>query len=95
MDQRQLAEELREGAAWQYADGLMAAIGENVANKSEATDGELVKAASTCHTCNRSATNDDIEESIADAHSYSSFAKLIAPRIEHADDCIAEPDEEE
>lgn len=95
MDQQQLADMLREGHAWRYADGLVVAHNTKHSDKTIATDWELVKAASTCNACGRSATTKDIEEAVTDAHDYKSFATLIARCIEHAHDCIAEPEEEE
>ena len=97
MDRRSLADELREGHAWRYADELVMAVGTKHSEKAAATDWELVKAASTCHACGRSVTKDEIAQAELDAHDYESFATLIAPCIEHASDCDAdliEDDEE-
>ena len=95
MEQKQLADELRQGHAWRYADGLCVHSGGKYGDKSKATDWELLKAASTCNGCNKSATNEEIEGAVADADDYKSFATLIAPSIEHALDCIADPNEDE
>lgn len=95
MDQKQLADELRQGHAWRFADGLRVSIGGKYDDKTKANDWELVKAASTCNSCGKSATNEEISEAVADAHDYKSFATLIAPCLEHAHDCIFDPDEEE
>lgn len=93
MDQKQLADELRKGHAWRFADGLQMSVGGKYDDKTKATDWELVKAASTCNSCGKSASNDEIEEAVAEAHNYNSFATLIAEYIEHTDDCIFDPDD--
>ena len=95
MKQKQLADELRQGHAWRYTDGLVVGVGGKHADKAKATDWELVKAASKCNSCGRAATTEEIEHAIADAHDYKSYAALIAPSIEHAHDCIAVPDEDD
>lgn len=74
MDRTTLADELRKGHAWRYADGLVVASGTKHSDKAAATEWELVKAASTCNACTRSATTEEIERAIADAHDYQSFA---------------------
>ena len=95
MDRKRLSDELRQGHAWKYADGLVAAYGTKFSDKAKATDWELVKAASTCHACGRSATTDDIERAEEQSHDYPSFKSLIALCIEHALDCPADPIEDE
>ena len=84
MELKTLADELRAGFAWRYVDGLVAAEG-----KSNATDWELVKAAATRHACGRSATNNEIEEAVADANDMKSFSDIISDDVEHAIDCVA------
>lgn len=95
MKKQAFVNELREGHAWKYADGLCYSEGMKHSDKSKATDWDLIKAASTCSTCNRSASNEEIEEAIEFAHDYESFAKEIGQYIEHASDCIVEIDDDE
>ena len=93
MKQSQLAEELRQGHCWKYADGLVAKMvpGED---KATASEWKLVKLASTCHECGRSATTEEIETAVSLATDYESFASLIYPQIEHAMECEQWEDEE-
>jgi len=95
MDRKNLADELREGHAWKYADGLVMAVNTKHSDKAAASDWELVKAAATCHECGRSATNDEIEQAVTEAHDYGSFASLIQEHIEHALECNEATDEHE
>jgi hypothetical protein len=93
MDQRQLADELRQGHCWRYVDEMAAHIGGQKVDKKRATDWELVKTASTCFGCERSACDDEIKQAIAQAHDHESFNELIATCVEHALDCVYEYDE--
>lgn len=95
MKQDKLVEELRAGHAWKYADGPVYSQGTKFSDKSKATDVELLKAASTCHCCNRSATSEEVQEAIEFAHDYKSFSNEILRYIEHASDCFAEFDDDE
>lgn len=90
MEKQAFVKELREGHAWKYADGLSYSVGMKHSDKSKATDWDLIKAASTCSTCTRSACDEEIEEAIGFAHDYESFAKEIGQYIEHASDCDVE-----
>ena len=93
MDQRQLADELRQGHCWRYVDELVACSGGQNVDKKQATDWELVKTASTCFCCEESACDDEIKQAIAQAHDHESFNELIATCVEHALDCVYEYDE--
>ena len=95
MNQEKLVEELREGHAWKYADGPVYSQGTKYSDKSKATDLELLKAASTCHNCNRSATSEEVQEAIEFAHDYDSFSNEILRYIEHASDCDFYEDSDE
>jgi len=64
MEKQALVIELRDGHAWKYADGPVYSQGTKYSDKSKATDVELLKAASTCHCCNRSATSEEVQEAI-------------------------------
>ena len=88
MKQQQLADELRQGHCWRYVDELVACIGDKAVDKKRATDWELVKTASTCFGCMRSACDDEIKQAIAQAHDHESFNELIATCVEHALDCV-------
>ena len=88
MQQKELASQLRQGHCWQYANDRVARLrGTSVREKQRATDWELVKAASTCVYCRRSAANDEINQAMSDAHDDESFLELIQSDIEHAVDC--------
>lgn len=89
MEMKTLADALRDGFAWKYLDGPVVSEGTKHSDKSKATDWELVKAASTCHTCGRSATNDAIERAVADANDLKSFSEIVSDDVEHAMDCEA------
>lgn len=88
MELKELADELRAGFAWRYADGpvVMSAAKKEKVN---ADDWTLLKAAATCHACRRSATNDEINEAVAEAEELDAFSEIIAEKIEHALDCAA------
>ena len=88
MQQKELASQLRQGHCWQYANDRATRSRDTVVrDKQRATDWELVKAASTCVYCRRSAANDEINQEISDAHDDESFLELIQSDIEHAVDC--------
>ena len=87
MQQKELASQLRQGNCWQYANDRVARLGDRSPGKQRATDWELVKAASTCFYCRRSAANDEINQAMSDAHDDESFLELIQSDIEHALDC--------
>ena len=89
MELKTLADELRDGFAWKYLDGPVVSVGTKHSDKSNATDWELVKAAATCSTCGRSATNDSIEKAVADANDMKLFSEIVSDDVEHAMDCEA------
>jgi hypothetical protein len=84
-----LAEELRKGYWWQFANERVIIDGKDpeFSEKSGADDGQLVKAASTCMECRHSAPHAGVRESVANASDMKSFLKLILPKIEHSKKC--------
>jgi hypothetical protein len=72
------------------AFGNPSGIGDEKIDKKRATDWELVKTASTCFGCSRSACDDEIKQAIDQAHDHESFNELIATCIEHGLDCVYE-----
>lgn len=88
MQQKELASQLRQGNCWQYANDRAARSRDTVfRDKQTATDWELVKVASTCLFCRRSAADDEINQAMSHAHNAESFLELIQSDIEHALDC--------
>ena len=84
-----LAGELRRGYWWQFANERLIISGRDPGfeDKSIAGDDQLLKAASTCMDCRRSAPHGEVRHSLAKASDMKSFLKLIGLKIEHKDDC--------
>jgi hypothetical protein len=100
MDRKQLAEEIRgAGRAIRYLDspvlewrpGKRPKAMHTPQEKLKTSDLDIIRMASTCHTCDAYASDFDIEfvESMAD--DYQGFARLIWPSVKHQPWCPAEP----
>lgn len=100
MDRKKLAEEIRgAGLAIRYLDGPVLEwrpgkrpkAMHTPQGKLKTSDLEIIRMASTCHTCDAYASDSDIEfvESMAD--DYQGFARLIWPSVKHQPWCPAEP----
>ena len=89
MKLKALAGELRRGYWWQFANERLIISGRDPGfeDKSKADDDQLLKAASTCMDCRRSAPHGEVRHSLAKASDMKSFLKLIGLKIEHKDDC--------
>jgi len=100
MDRKKLAEEIRgAGSAIRYLDGPVLEWRPGKPQKAmhtpqekiKTSDLDIIRMASTCHTCDAYASDSDIEfvESMAD--DYQGFARLIWPSVKHQPWCPAEP----
>jgi hypothetical protein len=89
MKLKALADELRKGYWWQLANERLIAGGKepDFNDKSKADDEQLVKAASTCMDCRRSAPHPAVRDAVAKAIDMKAFLKLVGPKIEHKASC--------
>lgn len=101
MDRKKLADEIRSaGNALRYADGPVIGGGwrggkfrslHSPMRKLKTPDALIIRMASTCSTCDASASKRDRETVEQMADCYQSFARLIWPCINHEPYCEAQP----
>jgi len=91
MELKALADALRQGDKWQYANGqVLVAVGRHLVGekaKAEVNDVKLVRVASTCADCEMSVPDDEITKVVANARNLQSFLNLICRKIEHTGGC--------
>jgi hypothetical protein len=101
MDRKKLADEIRgAGNALRFADGPVIGGGwrdgkfraiHSPTRKLKTPDVLIIRMASTCSTCDASASKRDREAVEQMADCYQSFARLIWPCIDHKPYCNAQP----